>query len=168
MPSRVMSTLENQSRSFALADFARPGGQHRRDDLLVEAGQRVIDEFSQPGAARQVLDVGERDRRPRLVAQILPQLQADDLELHRFDILAQRLLGISLLARHLAQVVDERFGHAVVEGAAFQRGGLLDRFERSLVAHVLHAIAHAQPARHQAGVRVQLGDVVLAHDEHDP
>ena len=48
---------------------------------------------------------------------------------------------VCLLAGHLAQVVDEGPGDAVVEGTSTERSGLFDRFERGLVAHVPYAIA---------------------------
>ena len=97
-----------------------------------------------PGGASIVIG----DPVTRLSLQILPELVAHRLQLHRFYKLAgdKALLALWPYDTHLAQVIDQCLGHTLRKGPPFSYRAF-HCLQGGLKAHRLHVIAYSESVR---------------------
>ena len=131
------------------------------DTVGVVAGQRLVDVADR-------LDVFDLDRAGVLV-QLVPDLPAGHLELDRLHRRPQ-FLGdaVGPLDPDAPQVVDQLFrGRAFEVGAAV--GRRQDHRVQGLVdTEQVEPVPVREPGRHEPGVRIELGQEVLADREQRP
>ncbi len=100
------------------------------------------------------------------VVELPPELVTDDLEVQRLDVLTRRGAGGGARpSRAAEEVLDQLLGHPGRELAAAVGRRSAHRLERPVLLQALQTVARQEPARQQAGVRRELGDVLLAHRE---
>ena len=98
--------------------------------------------------------------------KLVPQIAADDLELHGLDEFAEHL-GATVATAHAEQIADKFFGDAFFITHAEVLHRPRDRRKRRRFAQAFEPFADAQPARKFSGERLEPRDEFLAQCEDD-
>ena len=164
-----------QSRSkptpqFTFSDLPFTGGGSFLNRAIVIARQSIIH-------VAEAFDVFRRDQARSIAAgvrsilpfrgQIFPERLADYLQLNRFDELTVRFPElVAFCDANLRKLLHQFVGRGPVERKASVLKRFYHRRTGSVAAQSLHVHAWAQFFRQQFTKWLQLGDVLLTHDEN--